>query len=143
MQSISLHPYIIASLLRHAPGLPRPPHDAIIPFHTRRASQKRLPRSFPHRHSPRATRHWGYGIMAMRDSWIEKRLAREGGLGALLDRLEMVLFQHMDDLKVALRELKQESDSGKLRPAAPVTARTTEPSRIKPKPGSLRTSSIP
>ena len=39
-------------------------------------------------------------------------------------------FQHMDDLKVALRELKEESDSGKLRPAAPVTARITRRRRL-------------
>jgi serine/threonine protein kinase len=32
-------------------------------------------------------------------------------------------FQHMDDLKVALQELREESDSGKLRPALPHTRR--------------------
>jgi serine/threonine protein kinase len=36
-------------------------------------------------------------------------------------------FQHMDDLKVALRELKQESDSGKLRP----TPAVRKPNRSK------------
>ena len=32
-------------------------------------------------------------------------------------------FQHMDDVKIALEELKEESDSGKLAPAAPKPAR--------------------
>jgi Tol biopolymer transport system component len=32
-------------------------------------------------------------------------------------------FQHMDDVKIALEELKEESDSGKLAPAAPQPAR--------------------
>ena len=39
-------------------------------------------------------------------------------------------FQHMDDLKVALRELKEESDSGKLRPAP--AARKPVRSRLVP-----------
>ena len=39
-------------------------------------------------------------------------------------------FQHMDDLKVALRELKEESDSGKLRPVASIAAGKTGRRRL-------------